>query len=127
MNAEHKTSGVYVMQASNGLVKIGKANNAEIRRMQLEQSANMFTQGERLTIRVIKFYPMFNETVAFALESHLHEVFADCSAGTSSREVFCVNVQEVVKVADTWAHAWGVAQSIILGELLLSRPTSLPK
>jgi hypothetical protein len=29
---ELKPSGVYVMLASNGLVKIGKANNAEIRR-----------------------------------------------------------------------------------------------
>lgn len=122
-----RPSGVYIMLSSNHLVKIGKANNAETRRQQLEQGINMFNQGEKVTIRLIKFYPMYNEIVAFALESYLHEVFADYSAGTSSREVFCIDVLEVLKVADTWAHAWGIAQTVMLSERFLSRPISLPE
>lgn len=122
-----KLSGVYIMLANNGLVKIGKANNAELRRQQLEQASNMFNQGDKVKIRLFKFYPMYSEVVAFALESHLHEVFAPFDAGTSSREVFCVDVLEVLKVADTWSHAWSVAQTVMLAERLLSRPTSLPE
>jgi hypothetical protein len=124
---ELKPSGVYIMQANNGLVKIGKANNAEIRRQQLEQGVNMFNQGEKLKIKVVAFYPFVSDVIAFALESHLHEVFATYDAGTTSREIFCIDVVDVVRVADTWVHAWSVAQTVMLAEHLFTRPTTVPK
>jgi hypothetical protein len=116
---ENELSGVYIMQTSNGLCKIGKANNPDVRRQQLEQTANMFNLGERITIRVVKFYPVISKVVAFALESYLHEHFSGCHAGTSSREIFIVDIKEVVKIADTWYHAFTVAQTIQYQDMLL--------
>lgn len=120
MGNERKVTGVYIMQASNGLCKIGKANNVEIRRMQLEQNANMFNLGEKLTLKIICFYPVINEAVAFALESYLHEHFSGCQANTSSREVFMVDIREVVKIADVWYHAFTVAQTIQYQKMLFT-------
>lgn len=118
---ELKASGVYIMQASNGLVKIGKANNPHIRLQQLEQGANMFNRGERLTLKLIKFYPSSSETFAFALEGYLHQAFTDYNMGNTSREVFDVDVQEVVKIADIWSHAFSIAQTIAYQEILLKK------
>lgn len=116
---ETKISGVYVMQASNGLSKIGKANNVDMRRWQLEQGANMFNAGEKLTIKIVKFYPLASEGIAFALEAYLHERFADYQAGTSSREVFAIEASEIVKIADIWHHAFSVAQTVVYQDMLL--------
>lgn len=118
---ERKVTGVYIMQASNGLVKIGKTNHVDMRRWQLEQGANMFEIGEKLTLKIVRFYPLISEAAAFALESYLHQVFTDCQAGTSSREVFQVDVSEVVKVADIWAHAFSIAQTLVYQDELLKR------
>lgn len=117
-----QTSNVYVMQASNGLVKIGKANDVDTRRSQLEQNANMFNNGEKLTIKIVKVYPCISHVYAFALEAQLHEYFADFQAGTSSREIFCADVSEVVKIADIWHKAFTVAQSIQYHELVFKKP-----
>lgn len=114
-------SFVYIMQASNGLVKIGKSNNVDARRWQLEQGANMFNDAEKLSVKIIKSYPCISEIYAFALEAHLHEYFSECQAGTSSREVFRVDAQEVVKVADIWHRAFTVAQSIQYHELMFRK------
>lgn len=122
---EHKGSGVYIMLTSNGLTKIGKANNPEMRRMQLEQSANMFNIEEKITIKVIKFYPTYDETIAFALESYLHEHFSGCQAGASSKEVFIVDTKEVVKIADTWTNAFAVAQSVIYRDILFKKSDNI--
>lgn len=118
---EHRGSGVYIMLTSNGLTKIGKTNNPEMRRMQLEQSANMFNIDAKITIQVIKFYPVYDETIAFALESYLHEHFSGCQAGTSSKEVFIVDTREVVKIADTWASAFSAAQTLIYRDILFKK------
>ena len=111
-------SNVYIMQASNGLIKIGKANNVEIRRLQLEQNANMFNEGERVTLKVAKVYPCITDVYAFAMEAGLHEHFAEYQAGTSSREVFRIELSEVLKIADTWHRAFTVAQSIKYHEVM---------
>lgn len=114
-------SNVYIMQASNGLIKIGKANNVETRRQQLEQNANMFNQLERIKIRIIKIYPCYTEIYAFSLETHLHGYFTNCQAGTSSKEVFQVDLQEVLKIADAWHSAFHTVQTIQYHELILRK------
>jgi hypothetical protein len=48
-------SGVYIMQSSNGLVKIGKANNVEKRRRELQQVANLFTVDCLITVRILAY------------------------------------------------------------------------
>lgn len=114
-------SNVYIMLTSNGLTKIGKANNVELRRMQLEQNANMFNIEKRITVEIIKCYPLISERIAFALESYLHEHFSGCQALSSSKEVFIVDTKEVIRIADTWASAFVAAQTAIYEEILFKQ------
>lgn len=104
------TSGVYVMIASNGLVKVGKANDPEKRRRELEQNSNIFAIDERVTLRILAYYPLPDEVAAFSMEAHIQEVFRDYLApNSSSREVFNIDPQLVLNIAYTWHSAYCAA------------------
>lgn len=120
-------SFVYIIQASNGLVKIGKANDVKKRRRQLEQLINMFNTGQKVMLTLVKAYPTYSEEYAFGLESYLHEYFSECSAQTSSREVFDVPVRRVVEIADLYSNAFQVAQTIKFKSELLSEGRENPQ
>jgi predicted GIY-YIG superfamily endonuclease len=117
---------VYIMQSSNGLVKIGKTDDVERRRQELEQKANMFNTEAKITLKVVKFYPTFHKAYAFNLEALLHEYFSECLAGTSSKEVFRIHPNEVIYVADLFERAFSLAQTIELKDVLLRNKNDHP-
>lgn len=104
------TSGVYIMQTSNQLIKIGKANDVEKRRRELQQTANLFATDAVITLQILAYYPLPDEIAAFAMEAHLQEVFRDYLAPkSSSREVFQIEAGRVLEIASTWHSAYCAA------------------
>lgn len=116
-------SYVYVMKASNNLVKIGKANDVNGRRTKLEQGVNIFNAGKQFEINIIKQYPMYDARYALRLEQHLHRHFADYAIPYSN-EVFSVSVDEVIKIADICYDAFLSVQMMRHPEFLLKRKRS---